>query len=76
MSGQTTNPRGPITLSEDDWGVQSPPQESIWVPLPFLEGDWIPRETNSSKPEFIFGHFEKGFPIPITNRHLTIGEGW
>ena len=22
-------PRDPITLSEDDWGVQSPPQESI-----------------------------------------------
>ena len=23
------NPRDPITLSEDDWGVQSPPQQSI-----------------------------------------------
>ena len=36
-------PRGPITLSEDDWGVQSPPQQSISVPLPFSAGDWIPR---------------------------------
>ena len=24
-----TIPRDPITLSEDDWGVQSPPQEGI-----------------------------------------------
>ena len=23
------NPRDPITLSEDDWGVQSPPQQGI-----------------------------------------------
>ena len=37
-------PRDPITLSEDDWGVQSPPQQSIRVPLPFSEGDWIPWE--------------------------------
>ena len=26
----------------DDWGVQSPPQHIIEVPLPFSEGDWIP----------------------------------
>ena len=26
----------------DDWGVQSPPQHSIRVPLPFSGGDWIP----------------------------------
>ena len=32
-------PRDPITLSEDDWGVQSPPQQGIKVPLPFSEGD-------------------------------------
>ena len=38
-------PRDPITLSEDDWGVQSPPEPSIWVPLRFSEGDWIPRDT-------------------------------
>ena len=25
----TTNPRDPITLSDDDWGVQSPPQQGI-----------------------------------------------
>ena len=25
-------------------GVQSPPQQSIWVPLPFSEGAWIPRD--------------------------------
>ena len=24
-----SNPRDPITLSEDDWGVQSPPQQGI-----------------------------------------------
>ena len=24
-----TNPRDPITLSEDDWGLQSPPQKGI-----------------------------------------------
>ena len=34
-------PRDPITLSEDDWGVQSPPQQSMSVSLPFSEGDWI-----------------------------------
>ena len=37
-------PMDPITLSEDDWGVQSPPQQGIKVPLPFSEGDWIPRD--------------------------------
>ena len=36
-------PRDPISLSVDDWGVQSPSQQNIEVPLPFLEGDWIPR---------------------------------
>ena len=36
-------PRDLITLSEDDWGVQSPPQQCILVLLPFSEGDWIPR---------------------------------
>ena len=36
-------PRHPVIFSADDWGVQSPPQHSIWVPLPFSEGDWIPR---------------------------------
>ena len=35
-------PRHPVIFSADDWGVQSPPQHSIWVPLPFSEGDWIP----------------------------------
>ncbi len=25
-------------------GVQSPPKNSIYVPLPFSQGDWIPRE--------------------------------
>ena len=37
-------PRDPITLSEDDWDVQSPSQHSIWIPLPFSEGYWIPRD--------------------------------
>ena len=32
-------PRDPITLSEDDGGVQSPPQQSVYVPWPFSEGD-------------------------------------
>ena len=36
-------PRDPITLSEDDWDVQSPSQHSIWIPLPFSGGYWIPR---------------------------------
>ena len=36
-------PRHPITLSEDDWGLQSPPQHGIRVPLSFSGGDWIPR---------------------------------
>ena len=36
-------PRDPISLSVDDWGVQSPSQQNIEVPLPLLEGDWIPR---------------------------------
>ena len=26
---QSPDTRDPITLSEDDWGVQSPPQQSI-----------------------------------------------
>ena len=29
--------------TENDWGVQSPPQHGILVTLPFSEGDWIPR---------------------------------
>ena len=33
-------PRDPITLSEDDGGVQSPPQQGVYVPWPFSEGDW------------------------------------
>ena len=32
-------PRDAINLSKDDWGVQSPHQESIWVPLPFSEDE-------------------------------------
>jgi len=37
-------PMDPITLSDDDWGAKSHPQQGILVPLPFSEGDWIPRE--------------------------------
>ena len=40
---ESNNPRDPITFSDDDWGVQSPPQLGIWVALPFSEGDWIDR---------------------------------
>ena len=36
-------PRHPVIFLADDWGVQSPPEHSIYVPLPFSEGDWIPR---------------------------------
>ena len=36
-------PRHPVIFSNDDWGVQSPPQHSIYVPLPFSGGDWIPK---------------------------------
>ena len=32
-------------MSEDDRGVQSPPQQSLYDPLPFSEGDWISRES-------------------------------
>ena len=37
------NPRHPVIFSDDDWGVQSPPQHSLEVPLPFSGGDWISR---------------------------------
>ena len=39
------HPDHPVIFSADDWGVQSPSQHNIWVPLPvlFSEGDWIPR---------------------------------
>ena len=40
-------PRHPVIFSADDWDVQSHPQQSIWVPLPFSEGDWIPRDCKS-----------------------------
>ena len=40
-------PRDPTALSNDDWGVLSPPQQVIYVPLPFSEGDWIPRGFSS-----------------------------
>ena len=26
-------------MSDDDWGVQSLPERSIWVPLPFSKGE-------------------------------------
>ena len=35
--------RHPVIFSDDDWGVKSPPQHNIYVPLPFSEGDWMPR---------------------------------
>ena len=37
-------PRHPVIFLADDWGVQSPSQHSILAPLPFSEGDWIPRD--------------------------------
>ena len=70
-------PRHPVIFSDDDWGVQSPPQHSIYrfqVPLPFSGGDWIPREILHVLPQGslnypswgdqtmqMYGHFE-GFP--------------
>ena len=44
LGHQTLFSRNPVILSENDWGVQSHPQHSIWVTLPFSEGDWIPRD--------------------------------
>jgi len=35
--------RHPVIFSDNDWGVQSPSQHSIVVPLPFSAGDLIPR---------------------------------
>jgi len=32
-----------VIFSDGHWVVQSPPQHIISVPLPFSEGDWIPR---------------------------------
>ena len=32
--------RDPITLSEDDWGVQSPPKSKVFIGS---TTDWIPR---------------------------------
>ena len=45
-------PRNPVIFSDDDWCVQSPPKRflylgSITVPLPFSEGDLIPRDYKS-----------------------------
>ena len=45
VSISITNPRHPVIFSADDWGVQSPSQQCLLVPLPFSEGDRIPRET-------------------------------
>ena len=39
---QKQYPRDPITLSEDDRGVQSPPKRKVFrfhYPLPFSEGE-------------------------------------
>ena len=41
--GSFRNPRHPVILSENDWGVQSRPQHSIGVPLPCSGVEWIPR---------------------------------
>ncbi len=43
LSKGGNNPRHPVIFSADDWGVQSPLQHGILVPLPFEKGDWIPR---------------------------------
>ena len=48
------DPRHPVIFSADDWGVQSPPQHSIWVPLAFSEGDWIPRAYDLENPDQLF----------------------
>ena len=37
------NPKHPVIFSADSWCIKSLPQHSILVPLPFSEGDWIPR---------------------------------
>ena len=46
-------PRDPITLSDDDYGVESPPQKGIWISIPFSEGDWIPRDVQFAGSECI-----------------------
>ena len=43
----TNFPRHPVILSENDWGVQSPPQHSFRIPLPCSKGDWIPTKKKS-----------------------------
>ena len=52
---QDMYPRHPVIFSDDDWDVQSPPQHSMQVPLPFSEGDWIPRGIQ---------HFFRGTKLP------------
>ena len=44
QNDESTHPRHPVIFSAKDWGVQSPPQHRIEVPLPFSEGDWIPMD--------------------------------
>ena len=49
FSMQITIPRYPITLSEDDWGVQSPPQGIFRFHFtPFQKINWILREWKHS----------------------------
>ena len=42
-------PRHPVIFSADEEGLSNHRNEthSIHVPLPFSEGDWIPRESGS-----------------------------
>ena len=54
-------PRRPVILSENDWCVESPPQHSILVPLPFSECDWIPRDIPG---------------IPNNQFFMVVSNGW
>ena len=56
--------RHPVILSDNDWDVESPPQQSIEVPLLFSGGDWIPWVCYIMVVQFDISHlhgtFEKG----------------
>ena len=41
-------------------GVQSPPQKGISVPLPILEGDWIPRDIQTPTIGFMTVPYHRG----------------
>ena len=75
-----TFPRDPITLSDDEQGVViTSEKQGISVPLPFSEGDWIPRDTHpksNSSPlkidgcKTILSSWEGGFSAAMINFRL------